>query len=388
VARDTTRSGDDTRDPTDQDLRAQEAAYLRGQYGMSQDEIAKVLGVNQPRVSRLLERAKAMKCFEEVARFVRTPNISEERMEAIRALLAPPDLRAALDGVASATGVTVRNVRVLESGIRSDPTEEQADAALRKFGRTAAGRIEELIRESHVFAVAWGRTLGLATEHLSESRFHVDRQPILFVPVCADPRFPTRFSSTRLADDLNSVVNGGRGERLSLAGIPDFFRRRFKGKNQVIREFSEYHASYRRIFASQRPLINRVDSILTGIGYAERPLGHRNQGLLTMGELSASELRELVVGDIGGVLIPRPGLNAGSRRRVENLNAMWTGIRLDHFTRIAKQAARSGKPGVIVVAIGRRKAETLAEIIRCGLANELIVDEDLSAHLGTRLRTI
>ena len=45
------------------------------------------------------------------------------------------------------------------------------------------------------------------------------------------------------------------------------------------------------------------------------------------------------------------------------------------------------EPGVIVVAIGRRKAEALAEIIRCGLVNELIIDEDLSTHLCARLRT-
>lgn len=152
----------------ERDLRAQEAAYLRAQYGMSQDEIGRVLGrmfeggkpMSQSQVSKLLDHAKRQKCFEESRRFIKTADISEERHEQIRGLLAPSSLRDALERVESATSVRVRSVRVLVSGLGADPTPELLDAALMRFARMAAGRVEELLRESDVFAVTWGRTIG------------------------------------------------------------------------------------------------------------------------------------------------------------------------------------------------------------------------------------
>lgn len=204
--------------------------------------------------------------------------------------------------------------------------------------------------------------------------------------MCAEPTSPTRFSSSLLADRLVDVVNEGRGERWSL-GVPEFISRIFKGHDADVIRRHHLHASdsYRRIFGPEDPLIERVDSVLTSIGFAERPLGQRNKGLLKAGEVTADELRKLVVGDIGGVLIPRPGLKAGDRQTVDQLNAMWTGMTLDHIRRIARDAASSShRPGIIVVSIGRQKAEILAEIIRSGLVNELIIDEDLAGALDLR----
>ena len=59
--------------------------------------------------------------------------------------------------------------------------------------------------------------------------------------------------------------------------------------------------------------------------------------------ITANELKRLIIGDIGGVLIPKPTLGSRELKRVEELNEMWIGIRLDHIKRIAKMASISKK---------------------------------------------
>src|SRR5688500_20333853 len=69
------------------DLKAEAAAFLKAETRMSQNEIASVLGVSQAVVSRLLDRARKMGCFREVAQFVRTRQIDEQRMREFELLL-------------------------------------------------------------------------------------------------------------------------------------------------------------------------------------------------------------------------------------------------------------------------------------------------------------
>lgn len=102
-------------------------------------------------------------------------------------------------------------------------------------------------------------------------------------------------------------------------------------------------------------------------------------------KLTQARLSALVAGDIGGVLIPKPGLDAAGRRDVDGLNAMWTGVKLKHLQRIAQQAERRGRPGVIVVSLGDNRAEIIAEAVRCDLINELIVDRPLADALARAL---
>ena len=139
-------------------------------------------------------------------------------------------------------------------------------------------------------------------------------------------------------------------------------------------------------------MIDQVDSLLTSAGPSNHPMGFIYDELLKAGstparKLTPARLEKLVVGDLGGVLFPRPDLDARGRREVEALNKMWTGVKRDHLVRIAQAAARSTRPGVIVAAIGGEdRAEIIAEVIRQGLVNELIIDRSLSDALVKALK--
>lgn len=379
------------------DLHAQQAAYLRAQYKMSQEEIGQLLdGLSQSQVSRLLKRAEDLKCFEEhvTYRFHRTPDISDERMELIRAVMAPKHAIDRLRTLPSATAVHVRHLCVFDSGSDLD-TPEALQQRLRRFGRLAAGRIAELLPRAQRFGITWGETVGRTVEGLAALRPPQSTTPIQFVPVCAEPLEPhtTEFASSRLADRLNTIINDGRGERFSLSGVPAFIPRRFQQQQAMtIRAFLEASASYRRIFRDKDPLVDHIDALLSSIGPNTRAVGFCRQELLQAGKITEQQLQAIVAGDLGGILIAKPPVPRARRSQeklVSALNKMWTGMRLDQIARIAKQAARNPQhPGVIVVALGRNKATALAEILRCGLVNELIIDKDLLDVLLAELDNI
>jgi hypothetical protein len=81
------------------------------------------------------------------------------------------------------------------------------------------------------------------------------------------------------------------------------------------------------------------------------------------------------------VLIPKPELEPEDKKLVDELDVMWTGIKLQDIKRIVKVASISDRGGVIVVAIGKQKAAVLYETIRLGLVNEALIDQDLANKL-------
>lgn len=375
---------------SDRDRRAQQAAYLRAQHNYSQEEIGRILGgVSQSHVSRLLAHAAEAGWLVTEMRFD-DRSVSPEVMRELREMLEPRKLAAILERIRTVTGRIVPNVRVFDSGSDSG-TAGAFEIRLRRFGRRAAGRLEELLRHSTTVAVTWGRTVSSLIDGLAAQNrtFRPDRPPS-FVPVTAElvTLAAPEYSSSLLAARLDTLVNGGQGERLRMAGVPAFIPKRYDtAKTRAIREYILDTASYRRIFAGEAPLVNLLDMVLTSAGSAVRPLGGAMDEILSAAEISETDLTRLIIGDVGGVLIPKPALSADDNRLVAELNAMWTGITRAHLSRLA---LRSGAPagsagGVVVAAIGRERAEIVAGLINLEMVNELIIDWDLAEALEVHL---
>ena len=370
------------------EINVQAAAYLYGEHRWTQGEIGGLLGgLSQPLVSRLLRRAEERGWLERSYRFAGADRLPPERMEYLSRLIEPKGLLEALKSVESTTGIRVRDVRVVDSG-RAAPIPGTAQR--RRFGRTAAGRVRELFERSDVFALTWGSTVSHVVDGIAASRPLPLTGRIRFVPVCAEPteESSNKDTSSHLVQRLHGLLQPNTPPPPSLAGVAALIPRRFSSAQaRVIRKFVQQAGSYQEIFGKDSPLIDAVDSLLTSVGPSSQPMGFVLKELLRAGstpskKLTAARLATLVVGDIGGVLLPRRGLGAQDRWEVEQLNAMWTGVKLKHLERIAREADRTRRPGVIVVSLGGEgRAEVIAEAVRCGLVNELIADRQLANKL-------
>jgi DNA-binding transcriptional regulator LsrR (DeoR family) len=380
---------------TAEDPNIQAAAYLRGVHKMTQEDIGAVLGgLKQSQVSKLLHRAEPLGWLKRVDyEFAGLERVSPERLAYLESLVRPQGLLAALERVKSKTGVRVRELRVVDSGSTRD-TDAAIAARLKRMGRVGAERVRDRLARSETFATSWGRSVSHVVNAMTATPPPGrPNRPIRFVPVCAEPyaHSSNRDTSTHLVERLHAWLQAHGAAPPSLTGVPALIGRRYsKAVADAIRTFIADSASYQLIFGSKSPLIDKVDTLLTSAGNARRPMGFINEELLRAGstehqKLTAARLEALVVGDVGGVLIPRPGLSKADCAEVKALAAMWTGVRRTHLERIAKQAYKSKRPGVIVVAVGVDRAEIIAEAVRLGLVNELIVDRPLAEALTREL---
>lgn len=155
----------------------------------------------------------------------------------------------------------------------------------------------------------------------------------------------------------------------------------------MVRQYVYDISSYQKIFRDRFPLVAKMDTLITSIGPLALPVGGSISELLTAGGISADKLRSLIIGDMGGVLIPNPSLNRSEHRLVNELNEMWTGVNCEHLAHIAQESAQdTRRSGNIVVAIGRDKVPALMEIIRLSLVNELLIDKGLARDLEQSVR--
>ena len=376
----------------DRDFAAQKAAYLFCERQLTQQQIAEFLEVSQSLVSRLLAKAEDEGWLERKYRFV-PKGLSPAREEELRRVAEPKGLVELLAGLTSDNGVRVRAPHVVESG-PGGTSARAFERRFKAFGRSVGVVLMDVLASSDTFGVTWGRTISHVVDSLADiPRPQATGRPIRFVPVCGEPldQASNRDTSSHLVERLHRLLQPGAPPPPSLTGVPALISRNFRGADERgIRKFVTHAASYRVVFGKRSPLINQVDSLLTSVGAAEHPMGFIHDELLRAGStpgrrLTKDTLARLVAGDIGGVLIPRRDLDAAGRKEVESLNAMWTGMKRQHLERIARHAVRSDHPGVIAVSMGgTNRAEVIAEALRCGLVNELIIDRELAGAL-TRL---
>lgn len=378
---------------SDKDFAAQKAAYLLCERHFTQQQIADFMEVSQSMVSRLLARAEDGGWLERRYRFM-PKGLPESRLEELQRLAEPKGLMELLATLAPDNRVRVRPPHVVESGPRGDSTRA-FERRLKTFGRSSSVVLAELVAQSRTFGVTWGSTISHVVDSLADAwGSRTLDHPLQLVPLCGEPlhQASDRDTSSHLVQRLHRILQPTQPPPPSLTGVPALIARMFRGADERgIRKFVAYAASYRVVFGDRSPLINQVDSLLTSVGTADRPLGFIHDELLRAGSrkghrLTRESLGRLVAGDIGGVLIPRRTLDAAGRREVDSLNEMWTGMKRAHLERIAKNAARGNHPGVIVVSIGGTgRAEIIAEALRCGLVNELIIDRELIGALTRAL---
>lgn len=372
------------------------AAFLAGE-GKRQSAIAAILGLSQAVVSRMLKEAKDT-YYREQIQFIRESVNHDEHMQILERI-GRNDLAERLSGL-SQRHANRRGplVRVFSGDKGANEREKTAH-----FARQAAPYVKGLFDRASSCGVTWGGMLFnmvAALRALAVPPPWADRV-LEIVPLSGEPLGddPTSFSSSILSHDLGKLANGENYNARSLGMVPAFIPERdqrgsrFKApEEEVIWRFIGLVRSYDEIFGTpgkeiseRRPVAESLDMILTSVGPADRPLGFINGRLLETGKVTTEELMELIFGDIGGVCIPRPGLSARQRARLESVTNRWTGLKCDHLEACATRAAEgdplSGKPGVVVISRGADRAQCVYEAVKRGLINQLVIDEELAQDL-------
>jgi len=367
-------------------LEAQAAAYLQSQ-GNDQARIGAVLAVSQGEVSRLLAVARREGWLQ--TRCV-LPDGAAAAVEQL-VFAGRNELRDRLRREADRHGVApIRELRIFHSGGEQTGPQDWA-ARLGQFGRLAAARVQELIPRMQLCGVTWGKTIARVVDglRLLNPQSPQKSQSVQFVPLTGEPlTYPDpETSSSTLAHRLSDMFTNGQQPFHSLAGVPAFIPSKFPRAGQAtIRNFISEIAGYRTVFARsnrngerQEPLVDRLDCIITGVGTVSPGVsGRLLDDRVEAENVTKEQLQARVHGDIGGIFLPRNVRDTV----VRGINERWTGVLLEHLRQCAHAAVGDPKrAGVVVLAMGRAKADITLACIRAGLISELILDHDLAQEL-------
>ena len=372
------------------------AAALLASEGRKQTEIAATLGLSQAAVSRHLAEAREHYLREQV--YFLEDNVPPEVMQRVQQRVSREQLQKGLDLLAQRHEYSRHvTLRVFNTGPSSDDAER-----IRKLGEHAASHIKRLVLRSRLCGLTWGGMLrsvvtGLRNLH-TRAPWRKD-EVIECIPLSGEPlgKDPTSFSSSSLAHELGSAVNGDAYDALSIAMVPAFVPERFpRSEINGVWHLIELVESYHRIFGphqngrpkplkakAEPPLARCLDMILTSVGSADKPLGFGRGILFNTMSVSLEELKTLIVGEIGGVCIPRPTLHNNQARRFDSVRRCWTGLRLEHLITCAERGADPSNeaPGVVVVSGGKKRAGVICELVKLGLINHLVIDDVLAEEL-------
>jgi DNA-binding transcriptional regulator LsrR (DeoR family) len=358
----------------------------RGEARATVKQIEEMLGVGASTISRLRSMAIQRGLLQSRC------TLDSGRRAEVAQLLYAADLFPKLERCAGKYAGRMTTLEIIDSRVPTPGASE--DDALDKFAAGAAAfLIKKVLPRVNNLGLSWGSTLERTVHWISQSvRPGTVERKVDFYPVTGEPAQVMKRaeeSASLLAAHLDEVVNGASFHAYSLAGVSAAFpgamlkggNKAVESKKKVIVEYYRSVSSYGDIF-DRGGLLDRSDCLLTGVGTTA--LLHDPQLAIDKSEARSRLIQRATVGNIAGLFLVRPGASESDRARVEALNALWTGLTLEHLSNCAERARQSGLPGVVVVSKGA-KAETVAQIVREGLVNSLIIDRELAVQLAGAL---
>ncbi len=385
---------------------------------LSQSTIAERLGLDQPRVSRLLQDNPFLVPASVDWKF--PAGVNEDYLkQTTDILLEGAEIRSVLQNLSPYGNKLwveiIHGERVYTEGSRG-------------FDRRATQTISSLIERSTMVGVAWDlgiRPFNTEIAGFVRRDFNKGDKPIRFIPLCGITSSSEEAlikSSTVIAMRYHRLINRnfdvdvpqllnlnciplvhpvtGRGYRAT-DGRPD--------SADVIKYLSAAFPDYKTIFgemngeiSAKKPLVDQVDMIFTGSGSSAAE-GEKLLDLLYPGKnvnipgftiagkpLSKKQLLdEIVVGDIAGVLLPnRTGVNgsvsARNERITNRLNNRLATLRAEHLRgcceRVCLRKVKT-RPGVVLISHGELNAPSVIAAVEQGLVSTLIIDHRLSKEI-------
>jgi DNA-binding transcriptional regulator LsrR (DeoR family) len=371
------------------------AVAFERSHGKYQGEIGRSLGISQPEVSRRLADAQDKGWLGAPSFNIVNPDIWKQAQDRF---YSTADLTNEVRRRYGPQGQRLHRISLLHTG---------------QGGRIdigGVGVLHTLLAEAGTVGVTWGRTISRVVDALRRriAETPVRERPgrITFVPLCGEPLAdgdPASHSSSVLAARLTEIFSADHEATAapSIAGVPAFIPLKVGRPEEVttIRRLISLVRGHARVFGipdgphgETPPLAENLDAILTSVGRVDPD---RRGIFLTeriqIGDISEAQMMRSVAGDIGGVIIPNPGIDAADEQRIGEMNANWTGVHLEHLRKCA-DAAHTGefdpkRPGVVLLALGAHRLKVVLRCIELGLVNELVIDKELADRLETHLRS-
>lgn len=385
-------------------------AYLSAQ-GYSNKEICNWLNdrgeqVTESTVSRDLQSAILVGWL--IRRFAEE-NLDAEALHRLRESVHHKPWETLEGQLKEKSGNVLKSLSVFYSLNEASESQDRLywDKRLKQFAGNASWRVDDLLKRSvSGVGVGWGKTISTVVTALqmrngkSDKASHTSRN-IRVIPTVGDPlgdeKVDLDISSSSIAARLHEYLNAQSKNlyKHSLEGIAPVIPKDFieNDKRAIILQYISKLRSYQEIFgtpndsAGNTPLIRKVDTLLTSAGSFHSWQDYKSQQI-TIGGVQKGQVEKLSIGDIGGVLIPNAevAMNPQLKKQFEQVSALWTGIQLSDYQRIAEQAAKNqaqnSPAGVVLCVIGANKAEVVYELItRIKVVNTLICDYAIAKEL-------
>ena len=263
-------------------------------------------------------------------------------------------------------------------------------SAIRSFGMSAAGIVASYIDGVDTCCVAWGRTIAATVDHMPNNG-SASNEEKRFIPIAGEPtnHEPNGIAPSDAAQRLSRAWPGSTP--LSLRGVPARIPKSvhdLEGGEIIARQLVGHSNNYKEIFgvrgSDEIPLISEVPMILTGLGNVDTSkrdiAGVSDPWYTETEEAEGHNVLDLTVGNIGGVWIARDKISPAEKEQVAKVNERWLGAQYGAF----RGCALNARPGVVVVAVERDKADIVLETLH--LINVLIVSRQLAEELDARLK--
>lgn len=332
-----------------------------------------------------------------------------------------------------------RHIRIIYHNVPDVSNDQKWEAAAFRFGRNvAASRLigtmlalpetsRQQLFDCRSIGVCYSRVVRSFIDGLTHRTLGKRDSKVVVAPLWPEPLTKPmvgshvfageKLGATRMAADLDRILNSGSREPLSLQFMPAFkpkvgtrAHKNFVAAMPYLRSLTAYDIIFgppddaedeeqlcskleahgesasdpSSVPLDLRPLVQNFDAILAGVGVSKEKKNLWNGAFWNQGEIQIDELAERVIGDIGGCFIPDP-THPDAAKVVDDFELRWNGIKAKHLKSCAERARRNrALPGVIAFAIGRR-GKILLEAMKLGWINGLFMDQTCAADLDSIL---
>ena len=368
---------------------------------LTQAQIAKRLGTNQPRVSRIIRSLCKHRKIEKVTITRPSPALTEtpQWRQARQQLYKDEQIRDEM--AAQSPHEDVFRLEV----VGAKPPKSSSE-----FGRAAAPIVAGLLRNAHSVGVGCGRTLDAVARALPSLDALNDAGPargrdLRIFPILGEPNHLQNrdqnpvYSASLVAEAMQVSLFGQIDRSMPvLRGVPAYIARRFRS-DMMIEMFKEI-PGYRRIFVGENAEIANLDTIISGVGVVshldDQMRGAMVKELLEQEQIApvredritAERLNDVIDGEIAGILLPKR--RSRESDTINDLNCGLVGLQEAHLQQVCDRTRHTEDEGraagVIVLAFGESKIPVVANAIRRGLLTTLVTSRDFARALNRHFR--